>query len=960
MELHKLQVVIESNIGDLKKGMSEAKAEVRKAVSDMRQETDKAVKPISMKYDSSKTAKIKQDLYKLKGELDRLKQQEEYTPKELPTARYRRLQEEIDRTIDKEAELKAKEDILNNTPLSRGTANALKKLQDEFQATEAKLENLIAKSKEMEMSGTAYSPNRSYLTLQDRIASTMDKIAIKQDALNRSQPDGSKYKGFLGTLEKIKSTISRIKSGGSSFKDILGNFKLLSGGIGDKVVKTLTSVGRAARLMIRRMLIRNTIRQVIQGFKDLYAAGGTTASNMLTLRNSLVGLRGAFASAFAPILNFVTPALNYLIGVLTSACNALARFFAFLTGQPTYTVAKAATSGFEGAGAAADGANKKAKEYKKTLLGFDQINKLDEQPDDSGGGGSGGGGGAGGGGAIFEEVATGYSKLADMIKKAWAGGGDFTKVGYEVAERLANALEKIPWRKIKANAEKIGKSIATFINGACSNIRFWKDVGTTIGEGINTAISFSYGFFTNIDFYKVTVAITTAISDAIKKIDSKKIAKTLASVIKGILAIDRGIFDGVDFEGIGKWMGETIINGVKELLKTLPEVIGMMLSMPSNIKRALRDFGRGLLEGIIKELTGKDIDLRILPEIKLPWERGKFLEWAFGAVGKTIKAVIDVVSGKKSWKDVVFGKGKNEGKGTASIDAKKGKLSWKDILFGKGKTEGKGNVGINAKKGKVSIFDILFGFGKKEGTTNTKVNAVKGSTTVKDVLFGKGGSGEYKAKIGLKKGWKGSFANALGLDKAQTVKAKLKRDGDISKSLGLNKTQSTKVKMSPTQSAKTALGLNKTQSTKVKLGLSGSLKKSLGLNKTYSVSIKTKKLSPHWTTATKGKTTMSYIDYFYKQGGFPEEGPFFMNRGEIAGKFSNGKGVVANNEQITEGIARAVAPAVYNAMMKALSTQSGGGQTTVVLQGDADKLFKVVQEKADRYVQRTGQPAFSI
>lgn len=57
----------------------------------------------------------------------------------------------------------------------------------------------------------------------------------------------------------------------------------------------------------------------------------------------------------------------------------------------------------------------------------------------------------------------------------------------------------------------------------------------------------------------------------------------------------------------------------------------------------------------------------------------------------------------------------------------------------------------------------------------------------------------------------------------------------------------------------------------------------------------------------------------FATGGFPEEGPFFMNRGEIAGKFSNGKGVVANNQQITTGIANAVGPSVFQAVKGAMA-----------------------------------------
>lgn len=60
----------------------------------------------------------------------------------------------------------------------------------------------------------------------------------------------------------------------------------------------------------------------------------------------------------------------------------------------------------------------------------------------------------------------------------------------------------------------------------------------------------------------------------------------------------------------------------------------------------------------------------------------------------------------------------------------------------------------------------------------------------------------------------------------------------------------------------------------------------------------------------------------FATGGYPEEGPFMMNRGEIAGKFSNGKSVVANNMQITKGISNAVGPSVYQAVKGAFSSSA--------------------------------------
>lgn len=57
---------------------------------------------------------------------------------------------------------------------------------------------------------------------------------------------------------------------------------------------------------------------------------------------------------------------------------------------------------------------------------------------------------------------------------------------------------------------------------------------------------------------------------------------------------------------------------------------------------------------------------------------------------------------------------------------------------------------------------------------------------------------------------------------------------------------------------------------------------------------------------------------FNADGGFPEDGLFFANHGELVGKFSNGKTAVANNQQITDGIAQAT----YQAMMRANADSS--------------------------------------
>lgn len=99
------------------------------------------------------------------------------------------------------------------------------------------------------------------------------------------------------------------------------------------------------------------------------------------------------------------------------------------------------------------------------------------------------------------------------------------------------------------------------------------------------------------------------------------------------------------------------------------------------------------------------------------------------------------------------------------------------------------------------------------------------------------------------------------------------------------------------------------------------------------------------------------IDW-YANGGFPNKGQLFVAN-EVAPEMvgtMDGRTAVANQQEITTGIANAVYPAVYNAIVAAMS--EANNNVNITLQGDADKLFTMVQDKANNYTNMTGQAAF--
>lgn len=117
-----------------------------------------------------------------------------------------------------------------------------------------------------------------------------------------------------------------------------------------------------------------------------------------------------------------------------------------------------------------------------------------------------------------------------------------------------------------------------------------------------------------------------------------------------------------------------------------------------------------------------------------------------------------------------------------------------------------------------------------------------------------------------------------------------------------------------------------------------------------------KKLDVETPTSTTTQTTTTSTTQ-YATGGFPTVGELFVAREagpEMVGRIGS-RTAVANNDQITTAIANAV----YDAVSSAIGN-TGGTNVNVTLQGDADGLFKVIQNKSNDYMRRTGRAAFEF
>ena len=204
----------------------------------------------------------------------------------------------------------------------------------------------------------------------------------------------------------------------------------------------LEKLGNRISNFLQYRLMRAVFSGIVNGAKQGVAnleqwdrtIGNTGfADSMDRGREALEALKNSLAVIAAPGLEFVIKLLVQIAKWAITAANAISRFFAILGGSdkyvavewPQYTAETAA-----GIGKATD----EAKEFKRQLMGFDEINNLTE----SGGGGSGGGGGGGSSGfsEMFSKKTVG--ELTETDKKLKKIIADFKNLNVAILDSQKN------------------------------------------------------------------------------------------------------------------------------------------------------------------------------------------------------------------------------------------------------------------------------------------------------------------------------------------------------------------------------------------------------------------------------------------------------------------------------------------------------------------------------------------
>ena len=142
--------------------------------------------------------------------------------------------------------------------------------------------------------------------------------------------------------------------------------------------------------------IRSIIKSITQAFQEglqwayQFSAGMETvtgqrfAAAMDSMKMAATQMKAQLGSAFIGLLAAIEPVVVQIIHLITLLANALSQLFALFTGD-TYLKYPEVPEKWADAAKKAGGA---AKEWKNQLLGFDEINRLNEPNKGGGGGGN--------------------------------------------------------------------------------------------------------------------------------------------------------------------------------------------------------------------------------------------------------------------------------------------------------------------------------------------------------------------------------------------------------------------------------------------------------------------------------------------------------------------------------------------------------------------------------------------
>ena len=403
----------------------------------------------------------------------------------------------------------------------------------------------------------------------------------------------------LSTIVRMLYSLAKLPFGSASMGITKGVIKLVSGPL-KSLANTISDVKKRwdkfvssiARVAVYR-LIRTALKEIAKGLKEgvqnlylwgqawqnTYSSAARFVSTMDKLATAFLYLKNSIGAAVSPLLDVVAPVIDALIDKFVALANAINQALAALSGAAVWRRAIKYQYSY------AEAANLTAKALKRTVLAFDELNKLDDPK---------------GGGKndnldyskMFEEVPVDDWLARILESSSWR------ILGTGIAAKINETLANLNWASIKSTARIWARRFGSLLDGVFMGISM-PLLGKSLAEGLNTIALSINTFFKEFHFRELGKNLSSGFTSFINNLDWEGIGQALTQKWKALFELVIGAKD-VDLTGLGSGIATMFSNAIENL-----PVSDLVDAIKTLVPKIATEFGKAI-NGIITQ-TNKTI-----------------------------------------------------------------------------------------------------------------------------------------------------------------------------------------------------------------------------------------------------------------------------------------------------------------------------------------------------------------
>lgn len=525
-----------------------------------------------------------------------------------------RLDTQFEQVATAQQEIFARNQNATSSPAFLALESAAEKLGRQY-------DELLAKKKQLDSGTTTAQPTEKVRTApitgnyaktaseeSEKALNALNKEISKTDAKERSLVGtngklGSSFKNVSQSADSAKTKTGGISSIFSRMGGVVSGLGKRLGGLAQNFTSTTNSannasfsIGRMVGMSVLYSTVFGMISKVnsgiMTGINNLAQYSSSTNASISSMMSALTQLQNSLATAFAPILSVVAPILTAFINMLSRAITYVGMFIAALTGQKSFTKAKAVQEDYaaslqktsKSSNSAAKStkkntnATKKAnKEMQTYLSGLDEIRQYQKEKDNTSSpnstpstGGGGGGGYTGPSiGDMFEKVPI-ESSIADIAKKIknlikkedWEGLGAYIASG--INKGLQKIYDAINWNNVGPKITYFVNAFTRTFNSLVNHID-WDLMGRTVGAGINTIVNTLNLLIEGIDWKNLGAKIGIGINGMFNEVDWSNVGRLFANRINIPFQMLAGAVNTLKWDTIGKSIGQGLNGAIEQI-----------------------------------------------------------------------------------------------------------------------------------------------------------------------------------------------------------------------------------------------------------------------------------------------------------------------------------------------------------------------------------------------------------